>query len=651
MTSIKQIMEIPRLPQVSMEIINQAFSDEPDLQKVASLIEKDPVLTGKLFQTVNSASFGLRVKITSISQAVSIIGLDALRSSVVSIALGEYFLNSSLGHSLDSRNFCIHSLATAVIMKKSAEILGIGNADQFYLLGLLHNLGKIALDTASADDYGKVLDLVQDGLHFEEAEKRIFKVENRQIWMLLSRNWGFPDEIINLFKGTIKGETEIRTQKLIKDSSILAEKMGYRLIPDCEFDSPNEVSIFACMDESSIIEIGEAVREQVEILSQVMDLPKMDSKQKQKMLLHVIHELSKINSRYIKTHHELEYRVEELEELTAVFTKIIRSMDGDSLAFSVLEAAMEGFSADGAFLFMRKKNDGLTGYAAKTDENGIPDIDHMEIPSSEYSRSIEKCIDVKSPIKVRHPMEEEILKDSLGKVNTVWLAPIYLRGSFVAIIGVGIKDPGNLKCKKDDFGKILNIIAGEVALSIDNSQLFSRIQNEARIDALTGIFNRRTIMKILSSEFARFQRKPFPLSLAIFDMDYFKSINDTLGHLAGDDFLVKTANIFKASIRESDYIGRYGGDEFIAVFPETSLDDAHMVVERIRLKLLEFCKSFGTPEIAKMLSVSIGIAEADMDIQHADELINQADDALYNAKEAGRNCSFKYQKAECEPVV
>ena len=649
MIKIKDIKEIPRLPQVSMEVIRHAFSDEPDIQKVAQIVERDPVLTAKLFETVNSASFGLRVKVSSVSQAISIIGLDALRSTVVSLALGDYFISNARGNALDPRRFCLHSLSTAVIMQKTAEYLKVPKADRFYLVGLLHNLGKFALDSIPESRYGEVLELVREGRSFEESEQRIFRLDNRQVWMLLARNWGFPEDIIALYKGEARGETRIKTQKLIADSSRQAERMGYVLFDDGNTGEPRDKELFSALSEEELVSLGLEVEKQVKIMAEVMDLPLPDPEQVTRTLLRVTHQVTTMATRYIRTSRELKLRVEELEELTRVFTGIIRSYDGDSLSFSVLESLMEGFHLDGAFLLMRKTKGGFSGYAARCDDDGVPDIDVINLESSQLSFSMEKCINCREPIAVAKPYEEEAISRCLGSMPLVWLAPVHVRGNFSCLIGIGVKDEHNAKLNNKDFGKILNIVAGEIGLSLDNSQLFNRVRKEARVDALTGLFNRRTIMKILASEFARYQRKPAPLSLAIFDMDHFKAINDTRGHLAGDEFLVQVSRIFKEGIRESDFIGRYGGDEFIAVFPDTEAANVRVLVERLREQLLAYCAEFEGPDLGVKLTVSVGVAGARPESTDAYDLIKNADEALYAAKEAGRDCCFIF--GEREPVT
>lgn len=637
--TLDRIKEIPKLPQVSMELIRHAFKDEPDIQEVAAIVERDPTLTAKLFKTVNSAAFGLRVEVKGVQQAISIMGLDALRSTVVAIALGEYFTENSMGKALDTKRFCTHSLATAVIIQKAALALGIRKGSQLYLIGLLHDLGKIALDFLGEPSYGDVLKRVARGKSFEESELEVFSTDNQQVWRKLAEDWGFPEEIVELYAGTQKSKLIVPTWKLVLDASNLSDMLGYSIL-DPKYQRPHKKKdIFSTLSEPVVMDIGESVHKQVGIMSGVLDLPLPDMEQMNTLLMKSSYQLSKANSLNIKNRHELEFRVSVLEELTKVFTGIIKTLDSESLAFSVLESLMEGFHLDGAFLLTSDARVGLSGYSAWLNDQGDADVQSLTIKRDAIPKSLMKCANSSVPIKITASMDEAMMKQCLGQATLAWLAPIYVRGNFSGLIGVGIRDRKSLKLNSEDFGKIFNIVAGEVGLALDNTRLYKHMRKEARFDALTGMFNRRTIMKILFSEFARFKRKGDPLSVVIFDMDHFKAINDNRGHLAGDDFLKNAAQILNNGTRESDYIGRYGGDEFIGVFPDTKAEDSVIVVERIRTRISEYCAQFeeGSPEIGARLSISAGVAGAHESMTKADDLINLADQALYKAKQKGRD--------------
>jgi diguanylate cyclase (GGDEF)-like protein len=342
-------------------------------------------------------------------------------------------------------------------------------------------------------------------------------------------------------------------------------------------------------------------------------------------------------------------RNEVLEELAHVFTGVIKSLDSGSLAFSVLEALIEGFRADGAFLLSRNREGQLHGYSARSSVLDEARVEKILLEADEISPSMKKCMQCRSPIKVENPMDEPVFTVLMGVMPLIWLGPVYVKDRCAAILGLGVKDHHSRKFCNEEFGKILKIVTGEVGLSMENARLYNRVRKDAITDPLTKISSRRAIMKILATEFARFKRKASPLSIAILDVDHFKAINDNLGHLAGDDFLMRVAQVLKRGMRESDYIGRYGGDEFIAVFPDTHPQEVRGVVERLRLQIQALCTELTESDLGERLSISIGVAGALEEHSHTDDLIRLSDKALYEAKQGGRNLCIVY--GDTDPVV
>lgn len=157
------------------------------------------------------------------------------------------------------------------------------------------------------------------------------------------------------------------------------------------------------------------------------------------------------------------------------------------------------------------------------------------------------------------------------------------------------------------------------------------LQQLANTDALTQIKNRRAILDTLEYEVQKFSRLPRPLSVLMIDIDHFKVINDTFGHPEGDNILVKVAQIISGASRKTDSVGRYGGEEFLVVLPETTIADAKDLAERIRTSMM------GCPlKNGNALTCSIGVATLS-EGETILELIKMADDRVYIAKRQGRN--------------
>ena len=150
-------------------------------------------------------------------------------------------------------------------------------------------------------------------------------------------------------------------------------------------------------------------------------------------------------------------------------------------------------------------------------------------------------------------------------------------------------------------------------------------------DSLTGLFNRHKLEDVLSHEIARFKRYKTNFSVMLFDIDFFKKVNDTYGHLAGDDVLIKLSDILKQNGRATDFISRWGGEEFLIVSSETDLEGVAVFAEKLRIKI----ENYKFPVVGQV-TVSCGVAQYTSG-ETTSALISRADTALYQSKESGRN--------------
>ncbi len=161
----------------------------------------------------------------------------------------------------------------------------------------------------------------------------------------------------------------------------------------------------------------------------------------------------------------------------------------------------------------------------------------------------------------------------------------------------------------------------------ERKRLESRMEQLATTDGLTGITNRRHFLELAETEVKRVSRRSSPLILALIDLDHFKHINDTLGHQAGDQALILLARVCQRNIRELDHFARFGGDEFVLLLPDTTVENAQIVLERIRNDLARETKLF-------TLSVGVSFLHRDDKLE---ALIERADQTLYRVKGRGRN--------------
>jgi diguanylate cyclase (GGDEF)-like protein len=170
--------------------------------------------------------------------------------------------------------------------------------------------------------------------------------------------------------------------------------------------------------------------------------------------------------------------------------------------------------------------------------------------------------------------------------------------------------------------------------SVDLKEAYRRIEELAELDELTGAFNRRCILRMLDEEIARAGRSGSPCSVALVDLDWFKRINDAFGHPTGDEVLRAFSITMFANLRAIDRFGRYGGEEFLLVLPDTTADAAARILERLRMIVSELDWSAFSPGM--QVTISAGIATLAHN-ETPDAMLARADRALYAAKDRGRN--------------
>lgn len=231
---------------------------------------------------------------------------------------------------------------------------------------------------------------------------------------------------------------------------------------------------------------------------------------------------------------------------------------------------------------------------------------------------------------------------NLGKGYTTWriayqslMAQPLLVDDEVTFILVMFRTAGDAFHERDE--RLLKLLINAFEITLKNLQLRNKIQEQAIKDGLMGVFNHRYMKIKLEEEMARSKRYGKPLTLIIADVDYFKKFNDTHGHLLGDKVLREIADILQDSVRETDIVARYGGEELAILLPETPLDAACDVAERIRRNVASHPFTGKDQQVVAM-SMSIGVSalyeEPDLE---PSELIIRTDTALYRAKHQGRN--------------
>lgn len=204
---------------------------------------------------------------------------------------------------------------------------------------------------------------------------------------------------------------------------------------------------------------------------------------------------------------------------------------------------------------------------------------------------------------------------------------------------------GQMTCANNELQQRLGRIEKQIAAQSAELRTYS---SEARTDSLTGLSNRRAFDDEIQRRFAEWQRRRTPFSLMILDIDNFKEVNDSCGHQAGDEALSRIGQVITNNSRQMDFRCRYGGDEFVLILPDTSVQDTRIAAERIRAAIDRIVVRNG--DQSRTLSCSVGAARIGTS-DDVTRLIRRADEALYKAKEAGRNLGYWHDGTQSLPIT
>lgn len=266
---------------------------------------------------------------------------------------------------------------------------------------------------------------------------------------------------------------------------------------------------------------------------------------------------------------------------------------------------------------------------------GIGDLG-FTVPSNDKGSSMLQSGNVYVSSNPQKELKEQFSMDLLSKIKSAIIAPVVIENKLAGMIFIG----GNerlLRFLAFGVDDLLNILSNQMALAIENNNIYNNIRDSADLDALTKLYNRNVYKREVQNLIATMTR----FSLVIYDIDDFKKVNDTYGHLVGDEVLIKISDEIRKSIRKTDIPCRYGGEEIVIIFKDLNKDDAVIISERIREKI----ESAQINWYGKTVSVTIsgGIASYPEDGKTVEDIIGKADEVLYReCKQKGKNRVFAY---------
>lgn len=329
------------------------------------------------------------------------------------------------------------------------------------------------------------------------------------------------------------------------------------------------------------------------------------------------------------------HRARALDGLHTATAALLTTLDLDELLGRILDAAQSAIpAAEKGTLHLVAPDSGklqtsaLLGYSESPIKVGNSEV------TSEY---IVEAIRERKPLLIR---DTDIPPPSLETgqliadhpIRSSIIAPLILGDSVLGVLSLNAPQPRAFT--KADL-RVLESFAATTSAAIQNARLHAKVQKMAITDPLTGLYNRRGFYELGRREIERVRRFGHPLSAILLDIDDFKLINDTYGHGTGDQVLKALADRLNNNIRGVDILGRYGGDEFSILLPETDMATANVIAGRLRRAMAKH--PITTDDGLLSVTISLGIARASEDMDDLDTLLNLADGAMYAAKQGGKD--------------
>ncbi len=346
--------------------------------------------------------------------------------------------------------------------------------------------------------------------------------------------------------------------------------------------------------------------------------------------------IRRLRKRSLELEKQVAERTAELETTDRIVANINKEINFDKLLKVLLQQTMIMFpqAEKGAIFIFNKSNNMLEPKILIGDDNG--DISRSSLAFDEsFENFFENGIEYENGIFILKELAKLQLPEKLKNIDLpesiiamTIMSGETLEGFFVL---------GNMNntdaFTKTDAKKMMRIREHTIS-AVFKAKTHQKLEEAATIDPLTSLNNRRKMIEILESELIRYERTNKSFCIVMCDIDHFKKFNDTHGHDCGDFVLVEISRLIKKSIRKQDYVGRWGGEEFLMIYPETEIDGGKIVTEKVRSMIENTVYNFSN--IALGVTATFGVAVYSRG-KSIDSVIKEADDALYQGKQRGRN--------------
>lgn len=650
--------DLPSPKGVALAIIRLIQQEDSSVGELARIIKTDPAFVGRLIKAANGLAGYNRRAVASVHEALMVLGLPAVRT----LALGFSLLSSYRDGAckcFDYGRYWSACLLYAIAMQAITQRTRAAAAEETFCLGLLVRIGELALATLYPQDYGKVL---QQTVEFREIplvtlEQRAFALNHRELGAAMLADWGLPRIFyepayfaeVPETSGYVDGSREYLLVHSLSLASFIAEVCLAE-----ELERPNlmgrlfEIGARLSFDTETVGELCDGVVREWQAWGALLELDTLE----------------------IPPFRELASRGEVLATKRAPGTGVVEERRsgialqtpraGETIGLAAGTQPMRVLVVDddskraeirkvleAAGHQVLEARDGQQGMEMALEFQPqlmivdwlMPEVTGLELTRALRQTKIGRGIYIL--IITSQEDDDRLIEAFENGVDDFMTKPINPR-VLAARLRAGQRVI-RLQQELDRDREEIRRFAAELAVSN------RRLQEVALTDSLTGFPNRRYAIERVQQEWLVSSRTRRPLSTMVIDVDQFKSYNDSHGHDVGDAVLRQVATSIKGALRAQDVVARTGGDEFLVICPDTGLDAALACGERVRFAVESM--QLASAGLRLSVSVSIGVATRDTVMAEPDALIKRADQALYLAKNKGRNRIMTAQSLRPGPIV
>ena len=628
------------IPAVALKLLRLTNDENAYVGDLSKLIETEPALAAKMLRNVNSAAFALPHKITSIKRAVNILGFSSVRQ----LAINQLFYNKLINHKVkrefDQLFFWQHCLFVASLSRAIATALKHRDPDSIYSAGLMHDIGKIVFETHGKVSYSDfIVSCKNDDQLTITGEHDFFGLNHAEMGYVFCQQWDIPEQIsaiVYCHHGMPDDNSPLAAYKndiaIVSFANYIAWLHGVGSVslnnlPELHPDVSKYLNIEKLDLQSLLNQVDKEMHDTRAFYG--IQFPSIN-----KLRATLVETTLLLSQNKEQTHasNSLPHNISTTSLITPH-----QSLDRDEIIPWTLEVIHAEFGFERLIMLNinpKQRNLGTTYTWPESLNDEV--LQSFNINIDMLPRSILNSLRERKAIIINAEDEKNIIILEQFKVEEFLIVPVLSHNRPVALLyadNYNKRAPISLQCIEQ-----LAPIVRELGVALANSMRFELEKKRAEIDPLTGLLNRRMMTEYLTNIFQLKNDELTRCAVGFIDIDYFKKFNDTCGHQAGDDVLKIVAQIMRTLTRPKDFIGRYGGEEFVFVIQTRDVKGVYSYAERIRQEIERKGKILSQRFQGHALTVSIGVSRYQPGFKTYNSIIEAADAAMYSAKHKGRNC-------------